>query len=760
MKKILDEIKRFKQISGLLLEDDEYTCDGNCVNGFGKYKKGEVTYEGNFKDGKFDGKGTYTKYKDGNLILTFTGTYSKGSLSKGVLQHKEKGYNFDGDFKDSQPYKGTFTKDGITLKGTFTTENKLIKHFISDDGKINTEEQEYNDVFDYITKQKQKNQEEEERKLSCKEGDCENGKGIYSGPLGYYSGYFKNGVFNGGGSLYTELSENEQVVENIDLTKNFHDHKFKYQGSFLDGKLNGHGTIAFSDGSVYGGNFQENQIRGKGVFNFKNGSSYEGIFETIPRGDNYKSTYRYESEDGLVIDDLIKYNKENPIQIITNKKSTESAKSIIDELEVTIIQRNYDDDGNFRNQFQVVNGKTVKLVLKNVTNEKYTYKYTGQVSKFTLGDFKYGNYDYILDVEGMKKIKSNKTISSKDGNQIKFYVTPKKSNMDDTENLNEDDVKKFLTSKEKEEKRNCEAAITEFYNIYTGFYGGTLNLNTDPEGEINTKKGFVQNCITKFRNHFRGDIKDRANWLTNVPAKKFEGSDKTLQYYFDINENEDIYSKTNTMSVSNSLRKVIREYQENKVNLITERKIINNRFKFIVESNKSDKHSCIKKLNEEKRNLINSGYNQKLIIESFIDIASSLYAGQSDVNVLSDLKNKLGQKIADQVKNKETEHELILNAFNQIPDEVIKNSIDKSDVNALTSEIATRALENYKNQFGDGGIGGAFISSIDNEKFKSEVNKILKPAIEGLTSSIDAKVKKIRDIMAGNGQTDVPMSET
>ena len=749
-------------MTGLLLEDDTEVCEkGDCKNGHGvKKKEGSYRYEGNFKNGKYNGKGKYTRYEDNSIKWEFEGDFLENKLSKGKYISKIQDYTFDGELKDNQPYKGKLTKDGITLSGTFTIENKSLKHFISDDGKINTEEQEYNDVFDYITKQKQKNQEEEERKLSCKEGDCENGKGIYSGPLGYYSGYFKNGVFNGGGSLYTELSENEQVVENIDLTKNFHDHKFKYQGSFLDGKLNGHGTIAFSDGSVYGGNFQENQIRGKGVFNFKNKSSYEGIFETIPRGDNYKSTYRYESEDGLVIDDLIKYNKENPIQIITNKKSTESTKSIIDELEVTIIQRNYDDDGNFRNQFQVVNGKTVKLVLKNVTNEKYTYKYAGQVSKFTLGDFKYGNYDYILDVEGMKKIKSNKTISSKDGNQIKFYVTPKKSNMDDTENLNEDDVKKSLTSQEKEGKGKCDAAITDFYNIYTGFYGGTLNLNTDTEEEIKSKKVFVQDCITKFRNHFRGDVKKHANWLTNVPAKKFEGSDKTLQYYFDINENEDIYSKTNTMSVSNSLRKVIREYQENKVNLITERKIINNRFKFIVDSNKSDNHSCIKKLNEEKRNLINSGYNQKLIRESFIDIASSLYAGQSDVNVLSDLKNKLGQKIADQVKNKETEHELILNAFNQIPDEVIKNSIDKSDVNVLTSEIATRALENYKNQFGDGGIGGAFISSIDNEKFKSEVNKILKPAIEGLTSSIDAKVKKIRDIMAGNGQTDVPMSET
>ena len=151
-------------MSGLLLEDDEYTCDGDCINGFGKYKKGDYTYDGNFKNGKFDGQGIYTKCKDGVLKFTFTGTFSQNTIIKGILKQEERGYAFDGDFKDNQPYKGKLTKDGITLSGTFTIENKLLKHFISDDGKINTEEQEYNDVFDYIEKEKQKNQEEEERK--------------------------------------------------------------------------------------------------------------------------------------------------------------------------------------------------------------------------------------------------------------------------------------------------------------------------------------------------------------------------------------------------------------------------------------------------------------------------------------------------------------------------------------------------------------------------------------------------------------------
>ena len=772
-------------MSGLLLEDDSEVCEkGDCKNGEGTItKSGEWSYTGNFKNGKYDGQGVYTVYRDGNVYYIFTGTFSNNLFSKGKLDHKTKLYVFEGDFKDDKPYKGTLTKDGILLKGTISFDENNIMHFISDDGKINTKEQEYNDVFDYIAKQKQKNQEEEERRkekeerrLFCKEGDCENGKGVYSGPLGYYSGYFKNGLFNGVGSLYTDLSENEQVVENIDLTKNFHDHKFKYQGSFLDGNLNGHGTIAFSDGSVYGGNFQENQIRGRGIFNFKNKSSYEGIFNTIPRGDNYKSTYSFETEDGLITNDLIEYNKDNSVQQFKyNQVETTKLKNIIDlNVSVTIGDENKILNGVSNNPLQ---GKEIKLKLENTAETEYKYEQETRLGTFPIPDFKYGNYDYSLIVKGVKRLKGNITIGKTFEGGITFQIS-EKSKQDMNENINEDDKHRELTGDEKKGREYCEIQINNFHVLYSNFSQTPNPLDVYNEGEILEKKEVVKNCIGKYYNHFRDhkiklkdhkikdmvNIKKIANELINVPPSKVNRSDQNLQYFFDINynvnENKDIYNKTNTMSVSNSLRKVIREYQENKTNLITEKNIIKNRFKFIVESTVFNKTLCLKKLNEEKRNLINKGYNKKLIRESFIDIASSLYAGQSDVNVLGDLKNKLGQKIADQVKNKQTEHEMILSAFNQIPDEVIKNSIDKSDISSLTNEIATRALENYKNQFGEGGIGAAFVSSVDTEKFKTEVNKVLKPAIEGLTKSIDDKVKKIRDVMAGNGPSDISMSET
>jgi hypothetical protein len=747
MKNLIEEIKKFKQMTGLLLEDDREVCEkGDCKNGQGTLtKSGEWSYIGNFKNGKYDGAGVYTAYKDGNISYIFTGSFSNDLYSKGKLDHKTKFYVFEGDFKDDKPFKGTFTKDGITLRGTFSFDDNNKMHFISDDGKINT------DVFDYITKQ------------SCIEGDCENGNGRYLGPLGDYNGDFVNGRFEGEGLLSTNLSENEQVVENIELTKNFHDHKFTYTGTFKNGQLFGKGKIIFSDGSTYFGNFQENQIRGKGTFKFKNGSSYEGIFNTIPKGDDYKSTYSYETEDGLIADDLIEYNKDNSVQQFKyNKEEPTKLKNIIDlNVSITLGNENKILKGVSNNPLQ---GKQIKLRLENTAETEYKYEQETRLGTFPIPDFKYGNYNYVLIVKGVKKIKGNIIIGKTFEDGITFQIS-EKSKQDMGENINEGDETRMLKPEERKERNECETKIEEFHKLYLNFSQTPNPLDVYDEVEILEKKEIVQNCIGKYyKNHFSNKIKKLANDLVSVPPNVVNRSTNNLQYFFDINynvnENKDIYYKTNTMSISNSLRKVIREYQENKTNLITERKIINNRFKFIVESNSFNKSICMRKLDEEKKNLINKGYNHKLIKESFIDIASSLYAGQSDVNILSDLKNKLGQKIADQVKNKQTEHEMILNAFNQIPDDVIKNSIDKSDISSLTNEIATRALENYKNQFGEGGIGAAFLSSVDTEKFKTEVNKVLKPAIEGLTNSIDDKVKKIRDVMTGNGQSDVSMSET
>jgi hypothetical protein len=756
MKNILEEILRFKKNAGLLLEEDG--CTGDCKNGKGVLtKENDFTYDGEFKNQKFNGKGSYTKYEDGKLKFTFNGEFKDNQFLKGLLDHKKSNYIFDGEFKDSKPSKGKMTINGVAYIGTFAPNGKTDYIFKSDDGKINTD-----NLFEYV-----KNiQEKEKYKSFCIEGDCENGKGIYLGPLGRYNGKFKDGKFNGYGRLNTNISESDQVVENIDLTKNFHNHKFTYAGNFMEGSMFGQGSIMFYDKISYEGDFKENKINGKGVFLFPDGSEYQGIFRTIPKDDNYYSTYSFETSDGLITDDLIKYNKENPVQNISFEKNEPTSFKTIFDLKVSIAsgKRNKIITGFTEN---TIEGKEINLILKNTLETKYKFDKVTRFGRFTLGDFKLGNYDYVIIVKEKGKLlptkyKGNINIGKQYMDGITFVI----EDINLQENfLMEDDKIKFLKAEDRKQKQTCEVKIEEFYKIYSDFYSNKVTLNEFPEQELLDKKNIVEGCIKKYYDFLKGDIKKYSNYLTNVPPKPVSNTDKTLQYYFDINfninENKDIYNKTNTMSVTNSLRKVLKEFQYNKESLITEKKIIRNRFNYIFESNFKNKFLCMKNLNKEKNELIKKGYNQKLVRESFIDIASTLYGGEeSNVNILNDLKTKLGQKIADQVKNKQTEHEMILNAFNQIPDDVIKMAIDKSDVNTLTNEIANRALENYKNQFGEGGIGGAFISSVDNEKFKIEVNKILKPAIEGLTNSISDKVKKIRDIMAGNGQSDITMSET
>jgi len=751
MKNILEEILRFKKYAGLLLEDNDDTCTGDCNNGKGVLtKENEYTYDGEFRNNKFNGNGVYTKYDEGKIKFTFSGLFKDGNFVKGLIDHKKSNYIFDGEFKDSKPSKGTMTINNVKYVGLFTPNGKGGYTFKSDDNKIITDS-----IFDYAI-----------NKSYCIEGDCENGKGKYLGPLGSYEGGFKDNKFNGYGRLNTNISESEQVIENIDLTKNFHNHKFTYDGEFMEGEMFGKGKITFYDKIVYNGDFKENQINGNGVFTFPDGSKYQGIFKTIPKGDDYYSTYSFETSDALITDDLIKHNKETPVQNISFEKTEPTNFKTIIDLKVSIISG---EDNKIIKGFteKTITGKDINLILKNTLETKYKFNQDSKFGKFTLGDFKLGNYDYVLTVKSEGKLlptkyKGNINVGKQYADGLTFVI---KDNIVKESFLMEDDNITHLKGNDKKEKQACDTKIEEFYNIYSNFYSNKVSFEEFPEQELIDKKNQVTMCINTYFNYFKGKIKDYSYYLTNVPPRPIPNSDKTLQDYFDIkhniNENKDIYNKTNTMSVSNSLRKVLKEFKENKKSLITERKIIKNRFNFIIENNFKNKNLCLQKLGEEKIELIKKGYDRNLVKESFIDIASTLYGSdEKNVNILNDLKTKLGQKIADQVKNKQTEHDMILNAFNQIPDEVIKNAIDKSDVNSLTNEIANRSLENYKTQFGSDGIGGAFVSSVDSEKFKTEVNKILKPAIEGLTNSIGEKVKKIRDIMTGNGQGDITMSET
>ena len=154
------------------------------------------------------------------------------------------------------------------------------------------------------------------------------------------------------------------------------------------------------------------------------------------------------------------------------------------------------------------------------------------------------------------------------------------------------------------------------------------------------------------------------------------------------------------------------------------------------------------KLKNERVKLIRFGYNEDLVNESFLDVMKGLY-GNEGTDVLTDIKTRLGQKIADQVKNKQEEHEMILSAFNELPVEMIERAIKENRVDELSGEISTKALENYKTQFGTEGLSGIMIASVDENKFKQEVAKLLDPAIKDITTKMDEKLKQVQNVVSG-----------
>ena len=618
MKRLLWEINRFREISGLIIEQDT-KCVGDCKNGKGKKTKdGVFEYDGEFKNSKYHGKGTFIQYKEGNKIYILSGEWKEGDLYNGKSEYnpqdEKRKYIFEGSFYNNSPKKGKLTLIGyersVELNGTFTKEDGKL-HFISDDKKINTNK-DYVDIFDYVDKYLEnkalKDNENdikdnfENEKQTCINGNCENGKGISVGSFGKYDGNFKEGKFEGGGELNTQISEYEFVVTNSELTDNFHDHMFIYKGSFKDGKLNGKGKITFRDGSYYEGEFKDNKIDGQGKFTFNN-SSFEGILKSKINEKGF-AKYSYETLDKKITDDLLKFYKENPAQHLTyNTKELENFKTTI-TLNVKVAE-----DSKTRILSGLQNGTPIKekidLYLKNTIFPKKSYRVDlingiGKVENFELG-----NYDLILDVPKYKKLKKNILIDNSYIDGMTIYVN---------KTLNEQTEVNI-----KEEIKKCEKKINDFYNYYISFYNEKLNLKTVTEVFLYSMKTKCTDCAIRYYRKFNKDIQKKIRELTNVSPKKITDSNETLDYYFDIeysiNENRNIYNKTNTLSISNSIRKVINEQSQIKKDLVIEKNIIEKRFQFIL--NTSDKFDLNENLHKETKQLINKGYNKDIVKRLF-----------------------------------------------------------------------------------------------------------------------------------------------
>jgi len=277
--------------------------------------------------------------------------------------------------------------------------------------------------------------------------------------------------------------------------------------------------------------------------------------------------------------------------------------------------------------------------------------------------------------------------------------------------------------------------------------------------EIMKRAEEVKDCYVKYKDDYSDKQKRYVKNLVNVQGNLepfrllFNREEMNIVYRTGRFESiDDIYIKNNTMGISDTIRNVISEYVDNKKIKIQESKIINNRFKFVIENfnlkYKKGRATSYRYLVEEKKTLINNGYSRDLVNESFLDIMGTLYGSEGN-NVLSDVKLRLGEKIASQVKDKEQEHSMIITAFNEIPEEVIERAIKENRVDELSGLIATKALSSYKTQFGDGGISGLMIASVDENKFKAEVAKLIEPAIKEITTKMDDQFKKVKDVVGG-----------
>ena len=224
----------------------------NKPNGKGikYYKNRKIEYEGDFINGKFEGKGKFI-YDDGYYYI---GQFKDGLRNgKGTIYYPNGNIEFEGNFinNKAEGYGKFIGEDGEYYIGQYKKglEHGKGKYYYSN-GKI-----QYDGEYFYG-----------QRGGYGKYFDAENKY--------YCLGEFKNGYLNGKGTVY-----------------NSDDGKVIYEGDFVDGKFEGYGKYIYDNSNYYKGQFKNHLMHGKGIEYYSNGNiQYEGDFINGEREGNGKLT--------------------------------------------------------------------------------------------------------------------------------------------------------------------------------------------------------------------------------------------------------------------------------------------------------------------------------------------------------------------------------------------------------------------------------------------------------------------------------------
>lgn len=269
-------------------------------NGFLKlYRNGKLYYEGNWKDGAFNGEGTL--YKEDGSIKTgdwVTGRLSQTLVDVQLTQGHYYGYAKDGkpdglgkmNYTDGTSYQGKWKTGLWEGEGLYISANDSVygvwkKGKICGDVIYRTPQLYFEGTFvdnipvgvgnliqsdgSYYSGFWLDGKREGNGDMIFPNGDSYtgewsnnkfNGFGVYeyAAAKAVYQGEWSGGLQNGNG-FYKSL-------------------QFSYNGQWEKGWMDGDGVLTFSNGDRYEGTVHENIIDGIGSYNFANGNWYEGEF--------------------------------------------------------------------------------------------------------------------------------------------------------------------------------------------------------------------------------------------------------------------------------------------------------------------------------------------------------------------------------------------------------------------------------------------------------------------------------------------------
>lgn len=630
MKNLSEQILRFKNLSGLINEDDKtgFCVVGDCKNGKGEYLGPLGSYKGSFKNDLFNdlsGEATLdtnvsqNDFALENFDLTknfhthlfkYTGQFVNGEFDgKGTIEFSD-GAIYEGDFNENKiSGMGTFTfKDGSVYQGKVDTEDidgSKSKYTLDyGDGSID-------DVIDYNSKNTVEKLKLDSDDVSY---DDDNDNDFYD--------YTDLKIY------FSETKGNPGVIKSTDKNKypQIKGKKVKISLEYIGDK-----TIK-KEGKIDTGFFQFGDVRigrynltadGKGLNEFKTIVDIDEdtkVLTILLKNSNMKENFLVDKIKNLLVEGTGDIKVGEYYKTIDFGRNFYHKITKIVEDDYKFIRYNIYDAINemfvYESDF---NKEAINRLIKIDKSEfidaaKNFLKKENIKIEYTNNDANQSNVAITLD-DLIKKIPEfnenniNTTVKPTTKQTTKptndkpnpTNDKPKVKNTNDGTKDNKKSVGGMTT-------KDCEPTIEDFYNFYVMVYRGQQPLPKDT-ADLERKRVYVEKCATKNYRNFNKKTKEYIKRLMSVAP----GTSQTIKFkdYFEINpiltESKYIYSN----SISNSIMKVLKEHSNNKNNVTIENSIIKNRLDFIYKT--SNNYDLKFNLLKETKELIKKGYNENVV---------------------------------------------------------------------------------------------------------------------------------------------------